>query len=283
MFEEANKALEQSLSTENSEAPVTNESTEVKADNQPVATLPELEKLERFKYDGREWTPADLKSAVMMQKDYTQKTQEISQERKYYDNLAADLKYVRENPTLANEFRKIYPEKFHSYLDFAAATQQQAGQQHQNVQGQPQQVQLPPEFQNLKKDFDQLRTAWSSQETEKEMAKIDNIFQTMGKKYEHADERTVLATAQAAYQQGLKQNGDGYRLTDAQWEQIFKSEHERSQARYESFYKNKISQQQEANKKARDAGPGGGTPGQAPPKRSFKEATADAIAHFEGR
>jgi hypothetical protein len=76
-------------------------------------TVAELDKLEKFKFEGQEYTPQELKNAILRQSDYTRKTQEFSQERRFYDNLQADLRSVRSNPALAAEFRRTYPEKFH--------------------------------------------------------------------------------------------------------------------------------------------------------------------------
>lgn len=286
MLEQAREAMEQSLSNsatteqsqENSQGTQSQSEVQVQS-NQPDVL--ELDKLERFKYDGREWTPAELKSSIMRQDDYTRKTQEFAADRKYYDNLAADLKFVRENPAHAEDFRKLYPEKFHSYLEFAGSNQAAAqAQPTQQVQAQPSQAQLPQEFLS---EFNELRSAWKQQETEKELARIENVMGALAKKYEYADEQSVLATAQAAHAQAVQQFGKGTKLTDQQWEQIYQRDHERQLARYEGFYKTKISQQTEANKKARDAGAGGGTPGQAPVKRSFREAAEAALAHAEGR
>ena len=50
--------------------------------------------------------------------DYTRKTQEIAQERRYFANLDADLEKVRNNPSLAEEFKRIYPEQYHNFLRY---------------------------------------------------------------------------------------------------------------------------------------------------------------------
>lgn len=273
MFEEADARLDQALSQQSEEQKPQDSNPQEQETKQPELT--DLEKLERFTYQGREMTPKDLQSAMMMQADYTRKTQEIAQERKYYDALADDLKSVRENPALAQEFRKIYPEKFHGYLEYAlnGATQQQQqpGQQlQQQTQVQPQ---VPKEFMDR---FQKLESAWSQQEVEKAQAQLDSIFDKYSKKFDMADERTVLATAQQLH-------GAGTKLDEATWEKIFKADHDRHMERFQAYYKTKQTNQLEANRKARDAGPGGGTPGQAPVKRTFDEATKAAIQELGGR
>jgi len=101
-------------------APSSDTSSQVEARNQDLQKIIELDGLEKFKYEGRD-TPKEIEAwekGHMMQSDYARKTQAISEERKYYDNLHVDLAAVRNNPSLKSEFLKIYPEKFHSHLDF---------------------------------------------------------------------------------------------------------------------------------------------------------------------
>jgi hypothetical protein len=277
VFEEADARLDQALSQQSSGEATQDQKEQSTEANQPAQAQQgplELEKVERFKYEGREWTPQELKSAMMMQADYTRKTQEIAQERKYYENLSSDLRAVRENPALAEEFKKVYPEKFHNYLEYISQNTPQAPQAQQNqVQQQVAKPSIDPEF---KARFEQLESAWKEQEVQKAQAQLDAIYDKFSKKYEMADERVVTATAQHLLSQGTK-------LDEATWEKLFKAEHERIQERYQAHYKNQIKQQQDASKRARDAGPGGGTPGQAPVKRSFDEATAAALSDLTGR
>ena len=71
------------------------------------ANIPDLEKLAKFRYKGKTLTLDDLQKMGMMQNDYQKKTQELAKERKYWDNLDSDLGNVRDNPKLANEFKKL--------------------------------------------------------------------------------------------------------------------------------------------------------------------------------
>jgi hypothetical protein len=77
-----------------------------------VKEIMELEKLERFKFDGQEFTPKDLKNAILMRKDYTQKTQEIAEARKYADNFDVDLEKVIQNPDMLKVFKEVYPASY---------------------------------------------------------------------------------------------------------------------------------------------------------------------------
>lgn len=281
-FEAAREALDQAIPEQSNEpqTQTTDQAPEAapkqtEAEAQP--SVMDLEKLERFMYQGKEWTPKDLQSAIMRQADYTQKTQALSEERKYFDNLEHDLRAVRENPQLAEEFKRVYPDKFHSYLEYAAPNTQG---QPQGPQGQPPgaatQFQLPPEVQAKLDSIDKLQKAWTEQEVEKTQAQLDAIFDRFGKKYELADERNVTALAIDLHRQGVK-------LDDAQWEKIFADDHKRHEQRYESRYQAKVKEWKETNKRAADAGPGGGTPGQAPKKLSFAEATEEAIKNLQAQ
>lgn len=278
MFDDADEKLEQALAKpdgDSGQAAEKNESNESAQMSQPQTV--ELDKLERFMYQGKEWTPSQLKDAMLMQADYTRKTQALAEERKYYDNLREDLRFIRENPHLADEFRKTYPEKFHAYLDdliaggqVQAATEQ-AGQR---------QAALPPELQSewktMRETLNGLQSAWTEQEKAKASAHIDAMFAKFTSKYDMADERTVLATAREVAASGKE-------LTEKEWERIFKQEHEYFAEKSQKRQQAQMHAQKEANAKARDVGSGGGIPGQAPKKRSFDEATADAIRHLSGQ
>ena len=56
----------------------------------------------------------------MRMKDYTQKTQRLSpiaKEQKYIENIDADLQAVIANPSLAQQFKQVYPQKYHFLVD----------------------------------------------------------------------------------------------------------------------------------------------------------------------
>src|SRR3990167_2821971 len=112
-----------SAAPEGQSAPETeNKGTDTQeANNQ--GDIPELDKFERVKWEGKDWSLKDLKNSVLMHSDYSRKTQEISEERKFYDNLRYDLDAIRKNPDLESKFKELYPEKFHSYLDYVRTGQ----------------------------------------------------------------------------------------------------------------------------------------------------------------
>lgn len=257
----------------NQPAPETRESTSTAPSNSEIL---ELDKIEKFKFEGQEWSPKDLKNAYLRQQDYTRKTQDLARERdtvegyksekRFVDNLFLDLKNVKDNPALADQFRKIYPEKFHTYLDFIEAKKDlQNGQPQQN-----------PEYALLKKDLDEVKGHFQQQRVQAAEAQIDAVISKLAPQYKMADEETVIVRARVASEGGVK-------LTPDVWEKIYKDVHDKNMARYKDHYEQQIKEQQAVNSKGRDIGKGGGTPGSAPKKRTFDEATADAVRELSSR
>lgn len=286
MFEQAREAMNAGIekSQESSPGTQTQDTTQapersenVSASGSKQPSLTELDKLERFLYDGKEWTPKELKSSIMRQQDYTQKTQEVAQERKYYENLKYDLDKVRDNPALADEFRKIYPEKYHAYLSYIEqrSNSQAAPNDEMNQnQQQQQQMQLPRDVQERLKAVDELQAYVRAQESRTVETKLEVLSERLGKKYDAADEVSVLAKAQALHNQGVK-------LDDEKWEEIWKSEHDRSEALFARRQKAMNDKQQSASRAGVDVGSGGGIPGQGPKgPTNFKEATAAMLRDF---
>lgn len=234
---------------------------------QPAASEPiYLSKLEKFRFDEKDekdWTLKDLQQSMMLHKDYTQKNQALSAQRKYLENLHYDLQHVLKNPGLAGDFRKTYPKEFHAHLDRVLKSNPQAA-------GQP----APTIDQNLLNRLETFEERIARFEKEKEEAELtvqtrelDEKFSTLGKKYEYADADRVEALATQYVSQGNQ-------LTDEVLEKIFKLDHDKDKKRIEGMIQNKINAQKNVNSKMRDSGAGGSIPGQAPKKpRNIKEAT----------
>jgi hypothetical protein len=238
--------------------------------------LLDLNSVEKFKYEGKEWTQKELKEAILRQQDYTKKTQSLSQERqqfvsekekaKFDYNLRYDLEQVIANPELADKFREIYPKEYHAFLD--RLLPQQQSQQNQ--------AQLPKEVLDKLSKVDQIEKSLMEKDIQVELAQIDSIMDKMSKKYEYADSDTVLAKAQVLSERGTK-------LTEQQWDELFKENHEAHMGRYKKMYASEFEKQKTANQKGKDTPPGGGVPGQAPVvARTLKEARENAIASLTG-
>jgi hypothetical protein len=261
MFENEGQATEQPV-----ESPeVTQESTQEQTSQAAAPSIPDLDSMERFKYAGRELTPKELQSMVLMQSDYTKKTQALAEERKYYDNLSADLAAVKANPAMVEKFKSIYPEKFHSYLGYVTPAQHAQAQQAQQAQ---QYAQIDPQvmqrFQALEADMNTRAVAAIN-------AELDAKFKTLSEKFPYSDEESAIARAQALIDRGEK-------LTDKVWEGIWKSVHEKNEAKFKQLQSQAAQKQKSANAKGKDVASGGGIPGQAPVKpKTIKEATKYAL------
>lgn len=228
-----------------------------------------LEKLAKFKFKDQEWTPEQLEKAIMRHSDYTKKTQEVAEKRKYYDNLGADLDHVYKNPSLAEAFKKTYPKEFHQYLDLLnlsflpKADGRQSQAEEKNIYDQ-----LPEE---LRSRLDRVENYVREKEVLAAEQKLDSIYGKLQSKYPDAIEEVVTARAQALADQGID-------LTESVFEKLFKKSQEDVLSRLEKKQQSTLQTQRSANQQAKGPGPGGGIPGQAPKKMTLNEATEAAIA-----
>lgn len=232
---------------------------------QEQPSLVELDSLEKFRFQGRELTPKDLMSSVMMQSDYTRKTQEIAQERKYYENLQADLDYVKQNPQMIDQFKQLYPEKFHRFLGYVVTDQSKLNNQ----------VNLPPDIMKRLDKIDLLEKEYTDSKVKAIEAELDAKFKVYSEKYPMADEEAVIARAQSLLDKGEK-------LTDKAWDTLWKTVNDKNQKLADKYYSTKVNQQKQVSQKSKDVSLGGGIPGQAPKMpRTIKEASEMALRELE--
>lgn len=243
--------------------------------------LLDLSTLEKFKYGDKEWTPKDLDAAIMRNADYTRKTQEIAKERKYYDNLQADLNHVKNDPSLAAEFMKHYPSKFHKYLDYVVSKPQAS-----NVQAQ---TQSNPYDQRLNK-LESTLTAWQTEQHEKQVASYEaEIDAHLSKAHSNYKDVLVNDKAKDLYDamviqraQLLKDSGQVDKFTSGVWGKITESVASDFRSLIGEKQSALFNKQKSANVRGKDTPVGGAIPGQAPVRpKTLKEATAAAIAHYE--
>ncbi len=238
----------------------------------------ELEKLGKIKFQGEEWTPDSLKKAMLREKDYTRKTQEVAEQRKnfeseekFYRNLHWDLQAVAKNPELVSKFIQTYPAKFHQYLkEYLSETSKSPDPQSQ------QQRQPTPDVELMSR-LDRMEKVYAEQEIAKNESVIQSTMDRMSKKYPDAIPDLVLARVVEVHDQGTQ-------LTDQVWDQIYKQVDTQMKDFVKARYGDMVKQQKSANEKARDVGSGGGTVGTAPKKfNSFKELNDFSVKDIVNR
>lgn len=227
--------------------------------------LTDLDKLERFRFQGREWSRKDLERAYLRQEDYSRKTQELAETRKYTDNFAADLRTVIKDRSRLEEFKRLYPreyvERAEEILSTLPGSRPPETQQTGNVD-----PAFREDIEGIKREFNQLKQEREAQAIEQIQSWLDNQFDTLGKKYPNARQKEVMADAEVAARNCTK-------VTAEVLEKLFKASDAEISGAWEAKYKEKVNKQLSAGKQARDIGPGGGVPGEAPrTPKTFKEA-----------
>lgn len=226
-------------------------------------SIPDLDKLERFRFNGREMTPKELKSAYMRHVDYTKKTEELSQARKYADNFEADLQIVMRNPERLNDLKAIYPKAYVDMAERYLSSQKQP----QVQQPQSETKQVDPEIAHIKSELSEWRKAQHEAELEKTQSWLDNQYEGLQKKYPYANEDAVSGRAEYLARNGTEINP---KVLD----KLFRQSNDELKTRYDKMYQTKAKEQVNMGLKGKDMGAGGGVPGQAPKGHTtIKEAT----------
>lgn len=218
----------------------------------------ELEKLERFRFDGRELTPKELKDAYMMRSDYTRKTQELAEARKYADNFEIDLERVMKNPQLLAEMKKLYPP---AYVQLAEKSLK-AGQGSVEPKTESAMT-LPPQLQSALEKVERYEKAMAEQQVQASLETLNSHHERFSQKYPFADPDVVDSRLQVLIDKGADVNRENLGRVI---ENAYKQHHEAVMSRLNAQKKQKVEEQVTAGKKARDTGPNGAPPGQAPKK-----------------
>lgn len=236
--------------------------------------ITEIDGLSEFSFQGEKLNPDRLHQVFNEHKTYAEKLKSYEEERKFVDNFYTDLETVLERPELASKFKAIYPKKYHAALDRFLSSNGQSPAQTQTAQ-----PSLPKEFMD---EFGQMKQRLSlheerayKAEVEAANAKLDAMLPPLFKKFPMAIEDQVYARAEGILQSGQK-------LTDKTWERLVRESHDAAQKKADQFYGAKLKTQLEKGEQGKDAGAGGGVPGQAPVKpRSFAEAQEAMIASMQ--
>lgn len=234
----------------------------------------DLDSMEKFVFQGQEWTPEEFNKAMLRQSDYTKKTQELAKERKFIDNLGYDLDNVRSGIATVEQFKAVYPERFHHLVETALNTAQADPDTTQDDE--PDTVKtLQQTVLELQKKLETYESKIQDEKVEAETARLDAIFKTMGSKYELADEDAVMNAAQRLLEENRE--NPNFVFTDGVWERLYKRDHERRLGILEEYNGKLMKKQQSLNTKGTDGGPGGQPPGRERKRFTFDEATEMAI------
>jgi hypothetical protein len=247
---------------------------------QAASSVLDLTKAEKFLWEGKEMTPAELKKSILRQQDYTKKTQSHAEERrrfeeerrafvqqqeeteKYNSNLDADIQNVLRDPSLEAKFKEIYPEKYHRHLDQALTKSfGDRSSPDSEVKSLKQQLQA--------QDAERAKTAFET-EVRQHAEILDSNIARLATKYPHADEDSVLARAEymaASMKKDANFNDNFSKLI----EKLYQENHQHHEKRYKEIYGKKVESQKQANAHGKDIGRGGGTPAQAPQKMKLKD------------
>lgn len=239
-----------------------NPQTATPQNNQPTTQeLIDLASVQKFKIDGKEMTFDQLKKSMMLNSDYTKKTQSVAEVQKYWKNLDIDLENVKSNPSLAAQFMQVYPKEFHKFLKTAGIREevQEAKQSGDPV---------------LLEKVERLEKYLHNNEVKSKEAELDSIFSKNLTKYPEAIEDVVMAKAQVLLEQGQEP-------TQEFWDRLFKSNHEAMLKRMTERQQKVLTAQRASNEKGRSTGAGGGTPGQAPKRLTMKDAGEAMIADLK--
>ncbi len=241
---------------------------------QTIQEILDLDKVDRFRFAGREWKNKDFQSAYLMREDYSKKTTELAEARKYVDNFAADLRVVQQDPSRMEEFKRLYPHEYvalaQQYLENGKSPATPTG----NTQPTPP---TDPKVAEMHEKFSKWEQSTKEAELKSIQSWLDNQYATLSKKYPFANSEIVDSRAEVAARKGTQ-------ITEQVLDKLFKANNQEIEAKWAEHYKGKVNKQIDVGKQARDMGPGGGTPSAAPVRpRTIKEATEQALQDISSR
>lgn len=253
--------------------------------------IQDISKLQKFLVDGKEYTYEQLKKERMLQSDYTKKTQEIAsfkkeheESKKYWSNLSADLKNVKANPALAEEFKKVYPEQYHGYLDFLGEQIAQPKLDPFVEQKLSRYEEQLSKYEEKLANYEEMYADHTERSVHNAELEIDAAFKELGEKYPQFEEVQCLdhleklldQRRQEAIENGQKPSS--VKLEKQDFEQAIKASHEYHSKRYQEFYNKQFNNQKATSTKLKGIGAGGGTPSGKPVQaKTIAEATRMAI------
>jgi predicted component of type VI protein secretion system len=252
------------------------ESTGDMSSAQTQQEILDLDSVSSFKFQGETYTPSQLAEIQQGYQRYGEASKYIEEDQRYWANVEHDIEKVLKNPARADEFKQVYPERFHKILDKYLGSSQRSAQDSGETSHQ-----LPREIGEKLTAYEQRLRQFEEKAYQADVAaasaKIDAILPNLLKKYELADQDKVLFEAEKLLNKGGK-------LTDAVWERLVREDHERVTSRADKFYQAKLKNQLNQGQKGKDMGAGGSTPGSAPVKpKTFAQAQEALIASLRER
>lgn len=240
----------------------------------------ELDKAEKVKYNGQEWSVKDLFSGTLRHADYTRKTQELAKSReefnsnkKYYDALQSDIDAIEKNPALIAKFKEVYPSQFHWLADrFFKGGNQNGQSQEQSSQFD---IDNHPTIRSMSEKLNAFEQSQQQKLVEAYEQKLDTTFKTFEEKYPYANQESIIQRAIALRDAGQK-------VDDNVLEKIAKDLNGKTYSMIDKKYKEQSQAQLSKGKKGSDIAAGGGIPGPAPAgKKSLRDAMYESIDAFK--
>lgn len=263
--------------------------TETQAPEAPQ--WPDLDKLERIRLDGKELPVKELRNSMLRYSDYTKKTQEVAEARKYAENFLADFSAVRANPSLFDKFKQIYPAHYVQQVE-AWLNENQTGAVATPTDGQQTSAndelvnkvlkvieqKFAPQFQELS----QVTTSARQAEEKAIVQQLDNIHSKLQEKYPFADPELADFKIQTAKESGADINLNNLSKV---YEGVYKRMHESIKTRLDQQQKSISEKQVKAGQKARDVVGGNGAIPAQPPKKytKFSDITKDVLAQYDSK
>jgi hypothetical protein len=253
------------------EAPDTETSLSEAAAPEATREIVDLDKLERFRFGGKELTAKELRNATLMREDYTRKTQEVAEARRYADNFPIDLEKVVRNPKLLSELKRIYPADYVKVAERLIKANSTTAPNPSDGK-----TQVAPEVMSKIEEIQSRLDTWDNQQRELQVQRLqsdlDKQFDTMSKKYPNAIPEVVNSRAIVVAE-------NNHEITPKVIETLFKQHDDEMKKRVQSITKTRVEEQRKVNAQGRGIGAGGGTPGHAPKQaKTMKEAKAQMFA-----
>ncbi len=296
----------------------TSAATEVETPKAEVEAAPkeqepdyiDLDKADKkIKWQGQEFDKEELQKAFLRQQDYTKKTmshaeqvkefqqsqEQFKDQAKYALALETDIQKILKDPSLVDQFLKVYPKSYHGIIEKLGLTPTEQGAEIGNGQSNPADIEKSilakvtqmfepriSKVDSLYSEYEAVQREKTAAENERIANEINKTADELGAKYKYASEPLVMIRAEALINHKIAQ-GEKAAITRTEWETLYKEQHEKGLAERRSFKSDEIQQQKQANLAAKDSGSGGGTPTQAPPKLNINEATKAMIESFNVR